>query len=250
MSLFKSFCAATAISLVLPLAANAATSLTTISYDYGAAKDTPTGWAGTPAANRDAINADNVKMQDTSTASGYQQFIQVFDLDLPELAGATISSFQITINYSQVDPAPVDNGVPGDGGADDTGELWYARILGGDNSTLDDDYFEQVAGVGSGLFSDTGTMVITLDASDDLTAISDRPDGTTTVNTAFATSVAEQRLRLRFREESGGNDIMWISSAEVEVFGTPAPVPLPASGLLLIGAVGGVVAMKKRRKAA
>ena len=54
-------------------------------------------------------------------------------------------------------------------------------------------------------------------------------------------------MRLRFREESGLEDIMWINTADLEVFGTAAPIPLPASGLLLLGAVGGVVAMKRRK---
>ena len=258
MSLFKSLGAAAVLALAVPFAASAATSLATIAYDYGdgsnpnAGSDTPTGWNGDPPSQRDPINADNVRMRDLSTRNGYNQFIQVFDLDIPELAGATITSFTITLNYSHVDTAPVDNGTPGDGGLDDTGELWYARILGDDNSTLNDDFFKVVPGVGTGLASDTGTFSFTLDASNDGSNFgSERADtGTTPVsNSAFQNAVNNESLRLRFREESGGEDIMWLDSAQIEVFGTPQPVPLPASGFLLIGAVGGVIALKRRKTA-
>lgn len=256
MSLFKSVCAATLLSLALPAVATAATSLATISFDYGQARDTagnptgkdqPSGWGGDPAGQRDPINADNVRMRDFSTASGYNQFIQVFNLSIPELVGATIESFVITIQYAQVDSAPVDIGVVGDP-SDDTGELWYARVLGSDNNTLDDDFFKEVPGINDGLASDKGTLSFTLSAANDGSESgSDRPDDVSTVNSAFQTSVDESRLRLRFREESGADDIMWIDTATVEVFGTPNPVPVPASGLLLVGAVGGMVALRRRK---
>ena len=251
MSLFKSFCTAAVLSLALPATAMAATSLATISYDYGSAKDKPTGWAGDPPSQRDPLNTDNVRMHDTSTASGYNQFIQIFDLSIPELDGMTITSFEITLQYSQVDSAAVDNGVAGDP-SDDTGELWYARVLGGptpDNS-LDDDFFKVIPGIDDGEGTDTGTFSFVLDeANDGNDSESDRTDAVSTPNTAFQSSIDNGFLRLRFREESGGDDIMWLDSAQLEVFGTPAPIPVPASGLLLIGAVSGMLALRRRNAA-
>lgn len=231
MSTMKKLLSASALALALPVAAAASTSLTTVTFDYGTGpgKDQPFG--------DDPVNADDVRVFDTSTATGYAQFSEVFDFG--DLMGATVDRIDVTLNYSRVSFAQPT------GPADQTGEIWWARVLGVDNGTLDDDYFTELAGTGPSVNGYT----FSLTAADDLTAISDRPDSVTTLNSAFATSVAENRVRLRFREETAGDDNFVLLSASVEVFGTPAPVPLPASGLLLLGALGGAAAWKRRKSA-
>ena len=262
--------AAATLLLVAPMTVEAATLLKSVSFNYGTntstaalPSDLPPGLsvsditAVTHPDGDDPINGRYVRMFDNSTASGYAQFSEFFDFS--DLGPAFIDSIRVTIHYAHVDSAPVDNGLP-NFPDDDTGENWYVRISGGIGATggdgdLNDDFYKSVPGVGAGLSSDTGVMTFDLSAADDLTAISDRPDDSSVPvrNSAFRTSVANQGLRLRFREESGGPDgadIMWLDMATVQVYGSfaaaPAPVPLPASGLLLVGAVGSVAAWKRR----
>ena len=185
----------------------------------------------------DVVHGDHVRIFDTSTATGYTQFIEIFDFNVPY--GSTIEEFKITLTYSRIAAEEVITNVQG--------ENWYARVLGDQNSTLDEDYFETVMPSGP----TTGVMSFSLTAEDDTPTGGgqDRPDGTPTTNTAFQTSVDEGRVRLRFREESGGEDNFVLFSTQLEVIGTLAPIPVPASGLLLLGALGGAAALRRQRKA-
>lgn len=228
MSIFKTLCTAATLALAVPVAGQAA-SLAFISFDYGAGKDTPFG--------DDPVLADSIRVKDTNITTGYAQFAEVFNFG--DLTGSTITSIEVTLNYKRVSVAQPDPNDP----LDETGEIWWARIQGSDDNTLDDDYFLELPGTGP----NTGTLAFTLDASDDLTSISDRPDDISTTNSAFATSVADNRVVLRFREETAGDDNFELLGATVEVFGTPPAVPLPASGLLLLGAMGGMAAWKRRK---
>lgn len=58
---------------------------------------------------------------------------------------------------------------------------------------------------------------------------------------------AKNSLYLFFRVTSGSASVSQLVADQPE---TPAPVPLPASALLLLGGVGGLAALRRRRKAA
>ncbi|MEP4199336.1 MAG: VPLPA-CTERM sorting domain-containing protein [Aliishimia sp.] len=212
MTTFKTLLSAATLALVLPLAAQAAV-LKTATFDYGngAGEVNPNG--------DDPVGSNFVRVRDTSTATGYAQFIQIFDFT--DLAGATIDSIDVVLNYTGV----------GDE------ETWAARVLGSDNAVTSDDTFTGLVFTGPA----TSTLGFTISAASDLA----------TSSSGFAESVALNQLRLRFREESFGDDDFRLFSATFAVNGTAAaPVPLPASGMLLLGALGGVAAIRRRRKAA
>lgn len=68
-----------------------------------------------------------------------------------------------------------------------------------------------------------------------------------TVN-AFAQSVASESFAFWFSEFTPQTDKFKLASAELAVYGTaPTTVPLPAGGLMLLGAVGGLTALRRRK---
>lgn len=60
-------------------------------------------------------------------------------------------------------------------------------------------------------------------------------------------TAAKNSLYLFFRVTSGSASVSQLVADQPE---TPAPVPLPASALLLLGGVGGIAALRRRRKVA
>lgn len=219
MSVFKPFLAAAAVALALPMAADAAV-LKSAFFDYG--NDFANGEIKPPSD--DPVGPNFVRVRDTPTSSGYNQFVQV--LDLSDVMG-TITSIDVEIIYTGI--ATIDPEVD-----PDPGEKWSARVLGADNSSILDDEFVELPQTGPS----TGTLSFTIDASTD----------TASSTTAFAGSVASDMFRLRFREESSGADNFRLFSSEITVNGV-APIPLPASGMLLLGALGGAAALRRRKAA-
>lgn len=105
-------------------------------------------------------------------------------------------------------------------------ERWTTDFLGLDDSTNTDNLRTQLDG--------SPVQVIKLSLAKDLGAV-----------TAFARLLATEALSFRFNEWSNGNDSFRLSSAKLEVYG--APVPLPASGLMLAGALGGAALIRRRK---
>ena len=142
--------------------------------------------------------------------------MQLFDFSGTIPAGATIDSFELTLNYQ---------GISGS-------ENWFVRVMGSDDSMLDDDIITGPLATGS------NSTTFTFTAADDGGLVD-----------AFSSSVGSELFRLRFREESSGDDNFLLDNVQLVVNGTPAPIPLPASGLLLLGALGGAAMIRRRRKA-
>ena len=246
MSFFKTVCVSTALVFVLPLAATATTtSLAQITVDYGT--DNGVFPSGTNPNRPDSVLVEDRKTYTNRTGSPgntYQEFTDIFDFG--NLGGATIGSIVVSVEYTSVTFA-----TPGPGTStqfdptDGTGEVWWMRLIGTDNSSLDDDVFVKLPGTGA---ASTGTFNYTLDAASELETVSDRNDVTPTLNTAWTRALNDNRIVLRFREPTGGPDKFELLSATVEVFSTPAPIPLPASGVLLFGALGGLGLWKRRKR--
>jgi hypothetical protein len=83
--------------------------------------------------------------------------------------------------------------------------------------------------------------------------VSFRLDTTSTAAQAYADYLAgffENGLDagLRFQQVSGG-DTDEESSSDKLLFNPPAAIPVPAAGFLLIGALGGLAALRRRRRA-
>lgn len=210
MSTFTKFLSAAALALTVPLAADAAT-LKTITFDYGNGVD-----ERNPLGD-DPVSPDYVLIRD-NTANEFKEFF-----DFTNLAGATYDSFELSLTYTAVTTSTED---------------WFVRILGSGASNfaagteINVDLVDQTVG-------STITQTITIDAASDVGTID-----------AFATAAADNMMQIRFREETNLVDVFRLHEAQLVINGTLAPVPLPASGLLLLGAVGGAVALKRRRKAA
>ena len=88
------------------------------------------------------------------------------------------------------------------------------------------------------LFSQNSPQTILLSAANDVGGIN-----------AFAHTVATGIYSFWFGEESLGKDAFKLTSAQLDIYGTPAAVPLPAGGLLLMGTIGGLAALRRKRRA-
>lgn len=232
MSTLKKILSTATLALALPVAADAAV-LDTITFNYGQAPNT------NPIGN-DVVRSDHVEIEDTTPGglgSAFpRSFIQIFDFS--SLAADTITSFELTLEYAEVDLREGPGMTPDNAGRTDIpAEAWSARILGTDNSSVTDDTFFALSEV---LSSTPISTTFTIDAASDLS----------TGTSGFLESDTTNTMRLRFRELSELDDTFNLHSATLVVMGTPAAVPLPASGMLLLGAVGGAAMIRRRRKAA
>jgi hypothetical protein len=205
--------AALALSATLAAPAQAATLLGSFQHDYGsdAGRIDPPG--------TDALNAASVTVSDQSSGRFSDSF------DFSSLAYDSIESFSLTLTYAGAGPSfsLACLGIC---------ELWTVRVQGNNSSGFDDDLF--------GLLTGTPVQTFNLSASDDVGSI-----------TAFAQSVASQTYAFWFSEWSGGADSFRLSSARLDIYGTPpiAAVPLPAGGLLLMGGLGAFAALRRRTAA-
>lgn len=241
---FKTICAAAVFALATPLTATAATSLLesiTIDFGTGAGQESRVGVVGANIVGSDRVFVEDANKNADSLRPN-------FDF-VTDLSTKTIDRFVITLQIagvSDITPELGSDGLPLSG-ADPVGELWFAEVRGSSGGPTNSFYKRLPGSVAAGATPGSIFSFELSAANDGGEFGSDRTNGTP--NNAFATSVAQDRIRLRFREESALADGFELLSATVDVYEVAAPVPLPASGLLLLGAVGGMAAWKRRKAA-
>ncbi|SDY46428.1 VPLPA-CTERM protein sorting domain-containing protein [Jannaschia faecimaris] len=137
------------------------------------------------------------------------------------LAGAVIDSFELTFAFSGAGPLLF--GIL---------ESWEVTVEGSDPLGSSDDLFAQ-------LVDDQSTWTGAIDAS------------TAPGNSFFADAVANMGFNFAF-DQSGSlpNNSFRLASVSLAVNGTAAVVPLPAPGLLLLGALAGMGLMRRRKTSA
>lgn len=167
-----------------------------------------------PAGN-DYLGTNYVKVSDASTS----RFADGFDFSA--LSGHAIDGLELTLSFAGAGPSFSPK------------ELWAVRLQGFAPALSTDDQF-------GFLVDPWSPQTFRADAASDAFFSS----------SAFARSLAAGRLDFWFSEFTHGLDKFKLASARLTVTGLPAAVPLPAGGLLLLGALGGVVALRRRRKAA
>lgn len=191
--------------------ADAATLLGTFTHDYGSNP----GRIDPPGS--DQVKPNSVKISDASSPR-FSDSISFASLNY-----ASISYVTLSLTYSGAAPNFVQR-CP-------TcyvywRERWTTDFLGQDDSTNADNLRTQLDG--------SPIQVIKLSLASDVGAIS-----------AFARLLATEALSFRFNEWSRDEDTFNLASAKLEVYG--APVPLPASGLMLAGALGGAALIRRRK---
>ncbi|MCK0168586.1 VPLPA-CTERM sorting domain-containing protein [Jannaschia sp. S6380] len=142
-------------------------------------------------------------------------------ISFADLAGATIDSLELTLTYDRAGPA----GFPF--------EEWLVDVQGSNQNSFADDFTDTLVDTAS-------PLTLTLTAATDTGSVD-----------AFATSLANMSVGFTF-DEIGfvGLDTFRLFSARLTVNGTAAVVPLPAPGLLLLAALGGLGLMRRRRRLA
>lgn len=202
---------AMAAVLALPALSAQGAVLGVFTYDYGIGERDPQG--------NDTLSNGYVRVADSST----QRFRDVFDFS--SIGAAVIDSLQVMLTFTGARVWPA--------------EYWTLRVAGDNASSSADDYLS------GGLVSLLGVQTFTLTAATDMGSVN-----------AFLTSVTNRTLDFGFSEFTNGSDNFRLSSVSLTVNGTllpvsavPSTVPLPASGLMLLGALGGLVLWRRRQVA-
>lgn len=160
----------------------------------------------------DLLGPGYVQVSDQS--SGRFNDIFYFGGLLP--GGAVVTGFNLILSFQASGPSLF------------PGELWSARIQGTNFGGSGDDMFTILADVLS-------PQTISLTAATDTGGVS-----------AFLQTLSSGNLQLWFSESSFGADSFRLTSATFEVMGDLAPVPLPAAGLLLVGGLAALLALRRR----
>ena len=217
MRVLTSLVAVLALGAALAQPAVAApVSLGSFTHNYGIGAYDPSG--------NDVLSAGYVSVSDKST----DRFADSFNISA--LLGNTIDKLALTLTFSSAGPS----GFSFECNSFNvfaTAECWKVRVQGANSSAASDDYFAT-------LFTPQSPQTFALTSATDTGAI-----------TAFANSLSTGIFAFWFSEESSDLDAFQLSSAKLEVFGTPAAVPLPAGGVLLLGALGGLAALRRKRSA-
>ena len=196
-------------------AAAAPVSLGSFTHNYGIGAYDPSG--------NDVLSPGYVTVSDQSTARFSDSF------NISALLGNTIDKLALTLTFSSAGPSGISFACGIVSLA--PSECWKVRVQGANSSAASDDYFAT-------LFTPQSPQTFALTSATDTGAI-----------TAFANSLSTGIFAFWFAEETLFADKFNLSSAKLEVFGTPAAVPLPAGGLLLVGALGGLAALRRKRSA-
>ena len=240
MSILKALCTVSVLLFSLPTVASATTLLHSITLDFGIGKVDEISVVG-----NNTVNANSVTVDDFNKGTVDFPGLPVRpNFNFNHIGHQSVSHFIISLEFAGLDNATPALGADGRAlsGTDPIGELWWAEVRGSSDG-IDRSYFHRLDNTEK---DSNGIVSFRLDSTNDGGELgSDRTDGMD--NDAFQSSVDEGILRLRLREESAMNDTLELLSASVEIYGAPAPVPIPASSALLFGALGGLAAWKRRR---
>lgn len=164
-----------------------------------------------PGGN-DVLATGHVTVSDQSTSRFFDSF------DFSSLTYSSIDSLTLTLSFSGAGPSFVPF------------EAWAVRVQGSNASSSSDDRFAALTDAAS-------PQSVTLTLAADVLGVN-----------AFAHSLATEQLTFWFSEFTPGADSFRLVSASLTVSGTPAAVPLPAAGGLLLGALGGLAVLRRRRR--
>ncbi|WP_298436962.1 hypothetical protein [uncultured Jannaschia sp.] len=206
MGRLRSFALAGALALLPSLAPAAVLGIYT--HDYGIGEYDPQG--------DDVLGAGFVEVTENIANPFFDSF------DFSDLAGATIDSISLTIDFANAGPNSIDFGIF----TIDT-EIWELVIGGADDTSLADDLVTTMS-------DDTAPLTVALTASSGPAAAD-----------IFSNAVTDLGLSFWFQEPAlFVTDSFQLASATLTVSGVSA-VPLPAPFALLLAALGGLVLVRR-----
>lgn len=203
-----------ALALAVWTAPASAAQLAVFTHDYGQGQYNPRG--------NDPLGPDYVEISEASS----RPFRDRFDFRNQIAAGATIDSIELTLDFADAGPSFFFGLFPL--------ETWQVRVTGSNNGSQADDFVAD-------LVDADAPMTFVLDASTDTGGVD-----------AFARAVQRERLTFQFQEPGFINfDTFRLFSATLTINGTPAVVPVPVPGLMLLAGLGGLsLAARRRRRGA